>query len=151
MRESGRGVAIAALLLTAVAILGHGLGTGTEHVGQVVFVPGDPGTSMTSPVGAVTVTFCEQTPEGLLVQGRVEPVGQLTSVLVSRGDPNSSGVAVSAGYAASAGVVPGAVPGDFQVTLSWATSESTFAIVDPEALAAGGGAPAAGPPSACPG
>jgi hypothetical protein len=150
MRTPVRGTWIAALMLVGAAAAGQWLGSATERLGQIVFVPGDPGTVTVATLGPVTVTYCEENSEGLLVRGHVETTDRITGVLVSPGDAKSSGVALSAGYIASAGLIPGAVPGDFEVTLGWATVGSTFAVVDPDSIASGSLAPEVGPPGTCP-
>lgn len=145
--------AVGALGALAVAVAHTGVPTASDasRVGQVVFVPGELADARGAPeVGRVTVAHCQETPDGLLVRGSVEPSEHVTAVLVAPGDPLAAGLAVSASFATSAGRTEGAHPGDFLVTLSWASRASRFAVVGTDWPDGGVGAPVMGPAASCP-
>lgn len=112
--------------------------------------PPVPATRRVAGLGSVEVVRCDETRDGLVVQGHVAAEETVTGVLVAPGDPEGAGLAVSAGFAASAGKLGGAGVGDFVVTLPWASRRSTFAIIEIDSFGRDSEAFAVGPLSSCP-
>lgn len=122
------------------------------RAGQIVFsqFEGDFDEAGDLGVGSVTLAQCVKTPDGLSVTGRARGQSELVLVLVTGGQFEGPGRAVAAGFAEDAELVVDAGPGDFMITLPWATLTSGFAIVEPALHSANKGDLRSGQVARCP-
>ena len=106
-----------------------------QRAGQIVFAQaGEVGNATAAPVGSITLAECVETPDGLRVTGRAGGRSELVLVLVTGGQVAGPGRAIGAGYAENSQLVADAGPGEFTITLPWATLASDFAVVEADLL-----------------
>lgn len=116
----------------AVAIgIGWGSTDSPQADGFILFQP-PTGASPLVPIGepGIRIDACEADPAGLKVRGRVEPGRPPIQVLATPEAPPGSGLRVGVTLAAQVPQFPGAVPGDFEVVIPWATTGSRFLVVE---------------------
>jgi hypothetical protein len=124
---------LVALVVASVASLVTQPQSGDQRAGQMVFVA-DSGSDLPADVrrvgGTTSIMDCEPTDGGLLVSGKlVGPWGGLIVVAVSGGAAaGQAGLRLGRGFLVS--VDPSAHDmGDFVITIPWASSDSSFAVV----------------------
>ena len=116
--------------LAVAAAIGWGSASSPTADGYILFSP-PTGASPLLPVGEndVRLDECEVTFEGLRVRGHVSIEQPPVQILVTPAAPPGAGVRVGASLAAQVPQFAGAVQGDFEVVIPWATPDSRFLVV----------------------
>ena len=131
-----------ALLAVAAGAAGVAIGSGDqvpESYGYLLFTPTDVAEAPTAMrTDGVRIDSCRDTPKGLEVRGHAVLGPAPVQIGVTPADPTGAGLRIGVALAAHVPLWAGAVPGDFQVVIPWATTQSQFAALTAQDLPSSG-------------